>query len=158
MLAGPADHDRVATAARTTGLVVLAVEQVGGAQATLDTAVEYARTRVQFGRAIGSFQAIKHRLADMLVGVELARSAAYEAAADTGSLSRELRAAVAASLCAEIYVHCAESSIQVHGGIGFTWEHSAQLHLKRARSGFELFGAPAAHRRAVATHLGWSTA
>jgi alkylation response protein AidB-like acyl-CoA dehydrogenase len=116
--------------------VALAAEQVGGSQRALDMCVEYAATRHQFGRPIGSFQAIKHTCADLLVEVELARSAAYHAAAAASSHPAELPAAasLAAAYCADAYVHVAEENLHIHGGIGFTWEHDAQLYFKRAHS------------------------
>jgi alkylation response protein AidB-like acyl-CoA dehydrogenase len=137
-------------------VVALAAEQVGGAQACLDLSVEYAKIRVQFGRPIGSFQAVKHKCADMLLEVEAARSAAYHAASVAADRSDELAvaAAVAGSYCAEAYVHVAKETIQIHGGIGYTWEHDAHLYLKRAKSSELLFGAPVAHRVRLADLVG----
>lgn len=138
-----------------TGSAALAVEQVGGAQRCLDTAVEYARTRYQFGRPIGSFQAIKHRCAEMLMRVEHARSTAYHAVRvtdDPGEFA--IAAPLAASVASESYVWAAGESIQIHGGIGFTWEHDAHLYLKRAKSSALLFGDPRHHRRLLARALG----
>jgi alkylation response protein AidB-like acyl-CoA dehydrogenase len=141
-------HDRIVTA--------LACEQVGGAQRCLDMAVAYASERVQFGRPVGSFQAIKHKCADLLVGVEAAKSAARYAAACAANAPDEL--AVAASMakahCSDVYVQAAEDNLQVHGGIGFTWEHSCHLFLKRARSSALLFGDPLHHRDRLATLVG----
>ncbi|MCU1600959.1 MAG: acd [Frankiales bacterium] len=128
----------------------LAAEQVGGAQRCLDMSVAYAKVRVQFGRPIGSFQAIKHKLADVLLRVESARSAAYHAAAQGDAAS----AAVAGAYCADAFVHAAKESIQVHGGIGFTWEHDAHLYLKRAKSSQLLFGTPAQHRQRLSELAG----
>ncbi|MFD9502979.1 acyl-CoA dehydrogenase family protein [Streptomyces sp. NPDC060035] len=145
-------------------VVALASEQVGGAQACLDAAVEYAKTRVQFGRPIGSFQAVKHACADMLLAVEAARSAAHHAASvAAGETARkaagepaELPAAavLAAAYCAETYTHAAKQNIQIHGGIGYTWEHDAHLHLRRAKSSEQLLGAPAVHRAHLADLVG----
>ena len=123
--------------------VALAAEQVGGAQACMEMSVDYAKTRHQFGRPIGSFQAIKHRCANMLMKVEHARSAAYYAARvadhpDELSLASPLAAAVAS----EAYVWVAGETIQVHGGVGFTWEHDAHVYLKRAKASSLLFGSP----------------
>jgi alkylation response protein AidB-like acyl-CoA dehydrogenase len=136
--------------------VALAAEQVGGAQRCLDTAVEYAKTRVQFGRPIGSFQAIKHKCADMLVEVESARSASYwagwVAAHDPAELP--IAAPLAKAYCSEAYFHCAAENIQIHGGIGFTWEHDAHLHFKRARAGEALLGNPSYHRELIAQRIG----
>ncbi len=136
--------------------VALAAEQVGGAQRCLDEAVEYAKVREQFGRPIGSFQAIKHMCADMMMLVESARSAAYYAAWAADDASDEEfydAAACAASYCAEAYYACAGQSIQIHGGVGFTWEVDAHLHFKRATSGKSLFGTPQAWRAAIAQEL-----
>ncbi|MGH8988712.1 MAG: acyl-CoA dehydrogenase family protein [Acidimicrobiales bacterium] len=136
--------------------VALAAEQVGGAQHCLDRAVEYAKSRVQFGRPIGSFQAIKHKCADLLVEVEFARSAAYYAgwAAAEDSDELLLAASLAKSYCSGTYFHAAAENIQIHGGIGFTWEHDAHLYLKRAKSSELLFGDPTYHRELLARRLG----
>jgi alkylation response protein AidB-like acyl-CoA dehydrogenase len=135
--------------------VLLACEQVGGTARILDMAVEYAKTRVQFGRKIGSFQGVKHRCADMLVDSELARSTAYygiwAAAHDPDELP--VAAGLAGSICSEAYTRCALENIQVHGGIGFTWEHPAHLYLKRARTSQRFLGTPGRHRRRLADLL-----
>jgi alkylation response protein AidB-like acyl-CoA dehydrogenase len=119
-------------------------------------AVEYAKVRVQFGRAIGSFQAVKHRCADMLLCTESARSASYYAgwAAATGAPDRAEAAALAKAYCSEAFFFCAAENIQIHGGIGFTWEHDAHLYFKRARASEALFGDPAYHRERVARAIG----
>lgn len=137
-------------------VVALAFEQVGGAQQCLDMSVEYAKARIQFGRPIGSFQAIKHKCADMLVAIESARSAAYYAgwAASVGDEDLAIAAPLAKSYCSEAYSHAAGDNIQIHGGIGFTWEHDAHLFFKRAKTDELLFGAPADHRAALADALG----
>ena len=136
--------------------VALAAEQVGGAQRCLDMAVGHAKERIQFGRPIGSFQAIKHTCADMMVAVESARSAAYYAgcvAAEGGDdLARV--ASLAKAWCSEAYFRCAADALQVHGGVGFTWEYDVHLHLKRARAGESFLGLPAWHRERVARSLG----
>ncbi|GAB3983674.1 acyl-CoA dehydrogenase family protein [Actinoallomurus acanthiterrae] len=144
------------TRAGDVALTALAAEQVGGAQRCLETALEHARTRVQFGRPIGAFQAIKHRLADVLLRVESARSAAREAArvADEDPGSLPVYAALAGSYCAEAYLHAAGETIQVLGGIGVTWEHDAQLHFKRATASARLFGGPESHRARLAAAVG----
>lgn len=136
--------------------VALAAEQAGGAQQVLDTAVAYAKERVQYGRAIGSFQAVKHKCAELLVEVESAKSAAYYAAwaAAEGSDELPVVASLAKSLCSEAYFHAAQENIQIHGGIGFTWEHSAHLYFKRAKSSELLFGDPAYHRELFAQRSG----
>jgi alkylation response protein AidB-like acyl-CoA dehydrogenase len=137
-------------------VVALAAEQVGGAQKVLDMSVEYAKDRVQFGRPIGSFQAIKHKCADMLLEVESAKSAAYYAAWCAAELNDELPevACLAKAYCSEAYFHAAAENIQIHGGIGFTWEHPAHLYFKRAKSSELLFGDPTYHRELLAQRLG----
>ncbi|SDL88953.1 acyl-CoA dehydrogenase [Nonomuraea jiangxiensis] len=132
---------------RDLGIAALAAEQVGGARRCLEMAVEYAKTRRQFGRPIGSFQAIKHKLADLLLLVESASSAAGAAAGD------ELSAAVAGSYCTEAYLAAAGENIQIHGGIGITWEHPAHRYFKRATSDAQLFGPPQAHRARLAERI-----
>ncbi len=136
--------------------VALAAEQVGGAQRCLDMAVGYAKERRQFGRPIGSFQAIKHKCAEMLVELEAAKSAAYYAAWAVAVESPEMSRVVplAKAYCSEAFFHCAAENIQIHGGIGFTWEHDAHLYFKRAKSAELMFGPPAAHRRRLAIELG----
>lgn len=136
--------------------VALAAEQVGGAQRVLDMAVDYAKTREQFGRPIGSFQAIKHRCADMLVEVESARSTVYYAAqaATEGNDELPVLASLAKAYCSDAYFHGAAANIQIHGGIGFTWEHPAHLYLKRAKSSELLFGDADYHRELLADRLG----
>ncbi|WP_226365042.1 acyl-CoA dehydrogenase family protein [Pseudonocardia sp. ICBG162] len=120
----------------------LAAEQAGGAAAALDMAVAYAGARLQFGRPIGSFQAIKHRCAEMMVRVEAARSAALWAAAavSDGAPDTELAVTTAGAVCGEAYTWVAAENVQVHGGIGFTWEHPAHLHVRRAATDAVLFG------------------
>jgi alkylation response protein AidB-like acyl-CoA dehydrogenase len=134
----------------------LAAEQAGGAQHVLDMAVGYAKTRYQFGRPIGSFQAIKHRCADLLADVESARSVAYHAgwaaADDPGELP--LAAALARSYCSEVFVRAATECVQIHGGIGFTWEHPAHLYLKRALTDRAMLGDPGRQRRRLADLAG----
>jgi alkylation response protein AidB-like acyl-CoA dehydrogenase len=136
--------------------VALASEQVGGAQFVLDMAVQYAKDRVQFGRPIGSFQAIKHKCADMLLEVESAKSAAYYAAWCAAEMNDELPsvASLAKAYCSEAYFHAAAENIQIHGGIGFTWEHPAHLYFKRAKSSELLFGDPTYHRELLAQRIG----
>jgi len=137
--------------------VALAVEAVGGTRAALDQAVEYAKVRVQFGRPIGSFQAIKHRCADMLLRLETARSAAYHgmwAATEDDADELSLAASMAKAHCTEAFAWVAAENIQVHGGIGFTWEHPAHLYYKRAVSSELLFGDPAHHRALLADKIG----
>ncbi len=137
-------------------LVSLASEQVGGAQRILEMAVEYAKTRSQFGRPIGSFQAIKHKCADMLVDVESAKSAAYYASWVVNNDPAELPTAayLAKAFCSEAYFSAAAENIQIHGGIGFTWEHDAHLYFKRAKSSEIMFGSPAFYREKLAQAIG----
>jgi alkylation response protein AidB-like acyl-CoA dehydrogenase len=141
-----------AEAALATGLqrarIALAAECVGGAERVLEMTAEYARQRQQFGRAIGSFQAIKHRLADMMVEVEAAKSAAWYAACVADEQPQELpeAASIAKSYCADAYADCTAQAIQLHGGIGYTWEHELHLYFKRARASATLLGTPAWQR------------
>jgi len=134
----------------------LAAEQVGGAQKVLEMAVEYAKVRVQFGRPIGSFQAIKHKCADMLLEVESAKSAAYYGMWCAAEMNDELPsvASLAKAYCSEAYFHATAENIQIHGGIGFTWEHPAHLYFKRAKSSELMFGDPTYHREILAQRIG----
>jgi alkylation response protein AidB-like acyl-CoA dehydrogenase len=136
-------------------VVALAAEQVGGAQRCLDMSVDYAKIRMQFGRPIGSFQAIKHMCADLLLEVESARSAAYYAAwaAEEQSDELPLVASLAKAFCSETYFRAAADNIQVHGGIGFTWEHDAHLYYRRAKSTEVMLGTPEEHRETAAGYL-----
>jgi len=147
-----------AALARTLDLaaVALAAEQVGGAQRCLDMAVAYAKERVQFGRPIGSFQAIKHKCADMMVQVESARSAAYYAGCVVAEGSDELAAvaSLAQAYCSDAYFRCAADSLQIHGGVGFTWEYDVHLYFKRAKSSETFLGDAAYHRERVAQTIG----
>ena len=137
------------------GVIALCAEQAGGAQRCLDMSVEYAKLRVQFGRPIGSFQAIKHKCADMLLEVESAKSAAYYTAwaAANGAADLPLAASLAKAYCSEAYCHAAAENIQIHGGIGFTWEHDAHLYYRRARSSAVMLGSPEQHREIAASYL-----
>lgn len=142
------DGDAAAGLARTADLaaVMLAAEQLGGAQRCLDAAVSYAKERIQFGRAIGSFQAIKHRCADMLVLVEGARSAVVHAAASAEDPDElPVAAAVAKLAASEAFLHNALDNMKIHGGIGFTWEHDAHLYVRRAKASAITFGEPDFH-------------
>ncbi|MDG9724467.1 acyl-CoA dehydrogenase family protein [Streptomyces sp. DH41] len=150
------DGERTLARVRDLGCAALAAEQVGAAERCLELTVAYARDRVQFGRPIGSFQAVKHRLADAYVLVESARSAALGAAfaADGDPAALPRAAAVAKSVCSEAFSVVAGETIQLHGGIGITWEHDAHRYFKRAHGAGELFGAPARHRARLAAGLG----
>ena len=136
--------------------VALAAEQVGGAERVLEMSVEYAKTRIQFGRPIGSFQAIKHKCADMLLAVESAKSAAHYAAWTAAENNDELpvMASLAKAYCSDAYFQTASETIQIHGGIGFTWDHPAHLYFKRAKSCELLLGDPAYHRELLAQRIG----
>jgi len=162
-------HDVPATRLRTHGdgwdlvsevldraAVALAAEQVGVASRALDMAVEYAKVRHQFGRPIGSFQAVKHLLADVLLEVESARAAAHFALLAAEGEDPELPAvsSLAKAFCSDACLQATEQNIQVHGGIGFTWEHPAHLYLKRAKTSQLLFGDPAFHRELLARRIG----
>jgi len=136
--------------------IALAAEQLGGAQRALDMAVAYAKVRQQFGRPIGSFQAIKHRCADLLLEVESLRSAVGYAAAAVAASSAELPvlAPLLKAYASEVYSHVAGENIQIHGGIGFTWEHDAHLYLKRAKASELFLGDAGYHRERLATRIG----
>ncbi|NYJ08710.1 acyl-CoA dehydrogenase family protein [Petropleomorpha daqingensis] len=135
---------------RRTASILLAAEQVGAMSTLVDLTAEHARTRRAFGRPIGAFQGVKHRLADMAVRLEMSRSAAYWAAwQPPGSPEAALGAAVAGSYCSESFLQTAKDTIQLHGGTGFTWEHDAHLFLRRARADATLAGSPAEHRAAL---------
>ncbi len=145
--------------ARTAALaaIALAAEQLGGAQQCLDMTLAYINERVQFGRQIASFQAVKHRCALMMVQIEAARSAVYGAACvaasapATGALAME--SACAKTLASEAFFFCAQEAIQLHGGVGFTWEYDPQLYFKRAQAGSSWLGAPDALRERIAASM-----
>jgi alkylation response protein AidB-like acyl-CoA dehydrogenase len=147
----PDDVERVLDVART----LLAAEMLGGAEACLDRTVEYARTRRQFDRAIGSFQAIKHACAEMMIEIDATRAAvmfaAMSAAADPDF---PISAPLAKAQAADTYVLCAGSAIQIHGGIAFTWEHDLHLHFRRAKTTEALFGSSVRHRALLADRAG----
>jgi alkylation response protein AidB-like acyl-CoA dehydrogenase len=158
--AGDSAGDGAQTAARISraadvSRVLLAAEQAGGAQQCLDMTVAYAKTRIQFGRPTGSFQAVKQRLAEMLVKVESAHSAVYAAArsaADPGpGFAADAR--VASLTCSEAFNWVSAETIQLHGGIGFTWEHDAHLYYKRAWSSAHLLGSVDDHVRVLSAYL-----
>ena len=142
--------------ARTYDLAVvaLAAEQVGAAQRCLDMAVDYAKERIQFGRAIGSFQAVKHRCADMLVLVEGARSAAVHAAEAAEGIDLSIAASVAKMACSEAFLHIALDCMRIHGGIGFTWDHPAHVYFRRAASSQLLLGGPAVSHERLLERMG----
>jgi alkylation response protein AidB-like acyl-CoA dehydrogenase len=153
---GPA-ASRALDAALNAGAGILAAEQIGLAQRCLDMTVAYVSERRQFARPVGSFQGLKHRLADLWVSVTQARAASRYAAAclasGAGPLSSDAKVAVALAkaYCSEVAVNAAQECVQMHGGIGFTWEHPAHLYLKRAKADSIGFGTPDAHRAALAS-------
>lgn len=143
------------TRALEGGAVFLAAEQVGGSLACLDLSVEHARTRVQFGRPIGTFQAVKHRLADAAVRTHLAASAATWAAwQEPGSRKAALGAAVARAQCSQAYLDTALDTIQVHGGMGITWEHDAHRFLRRARADASVLPGPRQQQQQLEAMVG----
>jgi alkylation response protein AidB-like acyl-CoA dehydrogenase len=155
LVAAEADAAGIVERTMRLAAVALAAEQVGAAQKCLEMSVDYAKLRVQFGRPIGSFQAIKHKCADMLLEVESARSAAYYAAWAAADASPELAvvAPLAKAYCSEAFATTAAETIQIHGGIGFTWEHDAHLYYRRAKSSEQFLGSPAEHRDELARRL-----
>ena len=140
------------SAGLAAGAAILAAEQLGLAQRSLDLTIEYVKQRRQFGRQIGSFQAVKHRLADLWTTITLARAASRYAVACLAGNDPDAPVAVALakSACCEAAVTAAQECVQLHGGIGFTWEHPAHLYLKRAKAASVTFGTPGAHRAALA--------
>lgn len=148
--------DAAVAAARAVARVGVAAEQLGGAQACLDRTVAYVKERRQFGRAVGSFQAVKHTLADMLVQVEMARSAVDRAVAVCEQPGAFAEAALVAQIwCSDAYRFVSGEAVQLHGGIGFTWEHDAHLYFRRARADAVLLGPVAGAREELATLLRW---
>jgi alkylation response protein AidB-like acyl-CoA dehydrogenase len=163
-LIGNEDSARRLESGVDLALVLLAAEQVGGSQRCLDRAVAYAKERVQFGRPIGSFQAIKHQLVNLLLQVELARSAMAHA---VGAADEYLRdpdaeparvlaeaASLARALSSDTFTHVADEALHIHGGIGFTWEHELHLYFRRAKATELLFGTPDGHRERLAAAAG----
>jgi len=152
LIASGAAATRAFGAALTAGAAMLAAEQVGLAHRCLDMTLAYVMQRHQFARPVGSFQALKHRLADVWVGVTQARAASRYAAAclAAGHPDTDVAVAVAKAYCSEVAVRAAEECVQMHGGIGFTWEHPAHLYLKRAKADSLGFGTADAHRAALA--------
>jgi len=156
LIGAPCEAGGVLDRTLDVAAIALAAEQLGGAQQALDMAVGYAKTRHQFGRPIGSFQAIKHRCADLLLEVESLRSAVAYAAAAVAENSAEVPvvAALAKAYASDVYFHVAAENIQIHGGIGFTWEHDAHLYFKRAKSSELLLGDASYHREHLAERIG----
>jgi alkylation response protein AidB-like acyl-CoA dehydrogenase len=152
----PGDAAAVLERTLDVAAIALAAEQLGGAQRALDMAVGYAKVRHQFGRPIGSFQAIKHRCADLLLEVESLRSAVAYAASAVADDSSEIPvvASLVKAYASEVYFHVAAENIQIHGGIGFTWEHDAHLYFKRAKSSELFLGDGSYHRERLAQRIG----
>ncbi len=146
-------YPRAAALAR----LAIAAEQLGGAQQCLDVTVAYTATRKQFGRAIASFQAVKHRCAEMMVRIEAARSAVYGAAAVAASPAttdaKAIECAVARALASDTFFFCAQEAIQLHGGVGFTWEYDPQLYFKRAQASSHWLGGADVLREQIAQAL-----
>lgn len=148
VVAGGASVGSALSSALTISAAMLASEQLGLAEKCLTSTVDYLKERRQFGRVLGSYQALKHRLADLWVEVAQARAVARYAAscAAAGSPDLPVASALAHSLCSTVALDAAQECIQLHGGIGFTWEHPAHLYLKRAKASMLMFGGPDAHR------------
>jgi len=152
VIAAGRDADRALAAALCAAAAAIASEQLGVAERCLDMTVAYVKERRQFARPVGSFQALKHRLADLWVGITQARAVARYAAgclAD-GDPDAPVAVALAKSYCGDLAVRAAEECVQMHGGIGFTWEHPAHLYLKRAKAASIAFGTSGAHRASLA--------
>jgi alkylation response protein AidB-like acyl-CoA dehydrogenase len=156
LIGAPGDGTAVLGRVLDVAAIAQAAEQLGGAQHALDMAVEYAKVRHQFGRPIGSFQAIKHRCADLLLEVESLRSAVQYAAAAVAEDSAEVPvvASLVKAYASDVYFHVAAENIQIHGGIGFTWEHDAHLYFKRAKASELFLGDASYHRERLATRIG----
>ncbi len=151
-IAAGQEASRAVQAALTAGAAILASEQLGLADKCVEMTVAYLKERRQFARQVGSFQALKHRLADLWVGVTQARAAARYAAAclAAGDPDTPVAVALAKAACSDIAVRASQECVQLHGGIGFTWEHPAHLYLKRAKSASIGFGTPDRHRASLA--------
>jgi alkylation response protein AidB-like acyl-CoA dehydrogenase len=156
LIGSPGDAAAIMDRVLDVAAIALAAEQLGGAQRALDMAVGYAKVREQFDRPIGSFQTIKHRCADLLLEVESLRSAVGYAAAAVAEGSPEIPvlASLTKAYASETFFHVAAENIQIHGGIGFTWEHDAHLYFKRAKSSELFLGDAAYHRERLATRIG----
>jgi alkylation response protein AidB-like acyl-CoA dehydrogenase len=155
LIGSPGDAAVIMDRVLDVAAIALAAEQLGGAQRALDMAVEYGRVRHQFGRPIGSFQALKHRMADLLLEVESLRSAVRYAATAVAEGSEEVPvvASLVKAYASDAYFHVAAENLQIHGGIGFTWEHDAHLYFKRATSSELLFGDASYHRDRLADRI-----
>jgi alkylation response protein AidB-like acyl-CoA dehydrogenase len=156
LIGSPGDAAAVMDHVLNVAAIALAAEQLGGAQRALDMTVEYTKVRHQFGRPIGSFQGLKHRLADLLLEVESLRSAVTYAASAVAEDSPEVPvlAPLVKAYASDTYFHVAAETIQMHGGIGFTWEHDAHLYFKRAKSSELFLGDASYHRERLAARIG----
>ncbi|KQV73789.1 hypothetical protein ASC61_01470 [Aeromicrobium sp. Root344] len=156
LLVGPERFADAWRTVQTAAAIGVAAEHTGMAAHLLESTTAYLLERQQFGRAIASFQAIKHRLADLLVDLERARSASRYAAAifDVDPAEAVLPARIAAAVCQDVVIRAAHESVQLHGGIGFTWEHTAHRYVRRALGDEGLFGSSRAHRAAIADLVG----
>jgi alkylation response protein AidB-like acyl-CoA dehydrogenase len=156
LIGSPGDATAILDRVLDVAAIALAAEQLGGAQRALDITVDYTKTRHQFGRPIGSFQALKHRMADLLMEVESLRSAVSYAASAVAEGSDEVPAlaSLLKAYASETYFHVTAEMIQMHGGIGFTWEHDAHLFFKRAKSSELFLGDGAYHRERLAQRIG----
>jgi alkylation response protein AidB-like acyl-CoA dehydrogenase len=132
-----------------TAAILVAAEQIGAATKCLDLTVEYTKDRVQFGRPIGSFQALKHRMADLYVAVQSARAVVNDAVAEPSATS----AALARVVASEAFTKVAAEAVQMHGGIAITWEHDIQLYFKRAHGSAQLLGPPREHLRRLESEV-----
>lgn len=153
---GPEDAWPWLSRALSQATAALANEQVGGAQRCLDQAVAYVKVRKQFGKPVGSFQAIRHHCADLMLDIECARGVAQYAVHAVDHSPAEFRsaAALAKAYCSDVYARAAAANIQLHGGIGFTWEHPAHMYFKRAKSSAMLLGDARYHRSLLADYIG----
>ena len=160
LLGDPGSAASAVEAALDLARIALASEALGGAERVLEMTTDYVKERVQFGRPVGSFQAVKHRLADMMIEVEAAKSAAWYAACVADERHEELAeaAAIAKSYCCDAFFDCAANAIQLHGGIGFTWEHEVHRYFKRARATMTLLGSPAWQRERLTSRFAPGTA
>jgi alkylation response protein AidB-like acyl-CoA dehydrogenase len=160
LLGDPGSAASAVAAALDLARIALASEALGGAERVLEMTTAYVKERVQFGRPVGSFQAVKHRLADMMIEVEAAKSAAWYAACVADERHEELAeaAAIAKSYCCDAFFDCAANAIQLHGGIGFTWEHEVHRYFKRARATMTLLGSPAWQRERLTSQFAAGTA
>ena len=153
VLGQPGEAGPALQVALDEALVALCDEMVGGMEFVHESAVDYARSRHQFGRPIGSFQAIKHKCADVQIDLEGARAAICAARDAAGSDEFPLLASIAKAHCSDAYYRATQENVQIHGGVGFTWEYDAHLYLRRAKSSQQLLGDADQHRERIARTL-----